>query len=212
MLHLPKYLLPSIGNNTLLTNIVELYHRNNITDLYAGVSSDNDRQLRSLTGVRRIIVSTETMAETVHKITQYVDCLDDYNEHKNILLMPDTHLGIGDELQTLINKLDYCDLVLMLWKIKDYQIGKVGQCRIVNNRVVDVIDKDKNCTYEYFWGALGWNNNVSNLIDPKWSTIGDLIRKAIESNLKIDYVMCQGDYYDCGTPEEYFRMIKERLA
>ena len=37
-----------------------------------------------------------------------------------------------------------------IWKIKQSQIGKLGQCMLDGDRVKKIIDKDVNCKEEYF--------------------------------------------------------------
>jgi hypothetical protein len=210
MKNLPKFLLPSKINSTLLEDVIELYHKNNIIDIVAGVSMKNNLLVHDNDNLDRIIVDTKTMAETVHKITTYID--ERYTKnYKSILVMPDTSFTINDEMNKLIDLLDSYDIVTLLWKIKDYQIGKVGQCKIYNNEVVDVIDKDSNCDYILFWGCIGWNSTMNKYINPEWQTIGNLIKQSIDLDIKVGAIICEGDYYDCGTFEEYFKMIKNKI-
>jgi hypothetical protein len=150
------------------------------------------------------------MAETVHKVINSNPIYGD--NYKNILIMPDTYFVLYKELSEMKSMLnDNYDIVVIVWKIKDYQIGKVGQCCIENSEVIDVIDKDPQCEYPYFWGCIGWNSNMNQYINPEWETIGNLIKKAIELNIKVGCIVSEGCYYDCGTFEEYFKMIKTEL-
>jgi len=206
MMNLPKFLLPCGTDKTLLANTVDIYLNNNIYEIRAGVSEDNAYLLRNNLTLNKTVVNTQTMAETVHLLINEVE----YDDYSSILIMPDTYFILKDELKNMVNKLDSCDIVAILWKIKDYQKGKVGQCDFINGEIVDVVDKDLNCNYEYFWGCLGWTSNMNKYIDPKWGTVGDLIKHAISLNIKVGAVISDGDYYDCGTFDEYFKMIKEK--
>jgi hypothetical protein len=148
------------------------------------------------------------MAETVHNIVNSVntDATD-----KNIMIMPDTYFIIKNEIKDMIQMLDSYDIVVIVWKIKDYQKGKVGQCNILGDAVIDIQDKNSNCTYEYFWGIIGWNAKLNTHIDPTWPTIGNLVNRALELNIKIGCIICDSNYYDCGTYAEYFKFIKTEV-
>jgi hypothetical protein len=210
MNHLPKFLLPCNVGLTLLDNIINIYQHNDIFNIVAGVSETNDFILKNNNKMNKIIVNTKTMSETVYNLTNHID---QHNKtiYKNILLMPDTFIKITNEIKTMINMLDRCDIVVLVWKIKDCQIGKVGQCKIENDRLIDVRDKDINCKYEYLWGSIGWNSNINKYINPEWETIGELLKIALELNIEVNTIICNNYYYDCGTYSEYFDMIKNEI-
>ncbi len=207
--NIPKYLLPTKNQQTLLDHIIDIYKNNGITQLYAGVSEYNNYILQNNIHMNKMIVNTKTMAETVSLLIKNLD--RDTNNQKYILLMPDTYFNITNEIREVKHYLQEYQLVLVCWKIKDYQIGKVGQCKIVDGNVVDVIDKDPNCDYPYFWGIIAWSSNLNKYINPEWQTIGDLIKQAIQMGITVKSVISSGDYYDCGTFDEYFTMIKNEL-
>ena len=208
MKNIPKFLLPCKNNYSLLDNTIEIFNKNNIQNIISGVSLINDTILGNFT-ITKIVMSTKTMSETVHNIIKHIDenILDKTPIYKNILIMPDTYFTINTELNDMINMLNKYDIVVIVWKIKDYQIGKVGQCKIINNEIRDVIDKDISCNYEHFWGIIGWNSSMNKYIDPSWETIGLLINRSIELNIKVGSIVCDSNYYDCGTYLEYFKMI-----
>jgi NDP-sugar pyrophosphorylase family protein len=207
MMNIPKFLLPCEINKTLLSHAIDIYKNNGVNDIIAGVSEDNNYLLRNESLLNRNVLCTKTMAETVHKLVNIVDEKDNLN----ILIMPDTYFVLKDELQNMIKKLNIYDVVVILWKIKDYQIGKVGQCDVVNEEIIDIVDKDFNCEYEYLWGCIGWNSNMNKHINPNWETIGNIISESINLNIKVGAIISSGDYYDCGTFEEYFKMIKNNI-
>lgn len=209
MNNLPKFLLPCGIGKTLLDNIIHIFNKNNIHNLVAGVSETNDYILKNNNKMEKLIVNTKTMAETVYNMIQHID--NKMNNYKSILFMPDTYFEVNNELSNMINILDTYDIVVLVWKIKPYQIGKVGQCKIKNNKLLDVIDKDVHCNYEYFWGSIGWKSNMNKYIDPAWETIGELLKTAIVNNIEIGTIICDSNYYDCGTYNEYFTMIKNEI-
>jgi hypothetical protein len=209
MKNIPKYLLPCIKGYTLLDNTIEIFNNNSIFDIIAGVSLMNSLILENNHKIDKIVVETKTMAETVHKLIHSNPIYSD--NYKNILIMPDTFFQVKDEFARMKRMLNDYEIVVIIWKIKDYQIGKVGQCAIIDNEIVDVIDKDINCTYPYFWGCIGWNSSMNQHIIPEWETIGNLIKRAIELNIRVGCIESEGYYYDCGTFDEYFKMIKTEL-
>uniref|UniRef100_A0A6C0K665 Nucleotidyl transferase domain-containing protein n=1 Tax=viral metagenome TaxID=1070528 RepID=A0A6C0K665_9ZZZZ len=203
MKNIPKFLLPCKVNYSLLDNVVELFNKHNIHRITAGVSESNNRLLYNYNGLHTIQVNTKTMSETVYKM------IDNQSTCKNILIMPDTYFTINNEINDTIHMLDTYDIVVILWKIKDYQIGKVGQCNVINGELIDIKDKTHDCEYPYFWGVISWNSNMNRYIDPTWETIGDLIKISLDNNIKVGHIISDGEYYDCGTYSEYFKMIKE---
>ena len=194
MKHIPKFLLPCEINKTLIDHIIEMFNQNDIFEIFAGVSEINYLLLKSNEKIEKIKFNTKTMSETVYNLLNSIK----QSDYKSLLLMPDTYFNVSNEITKLKNMLDEYQIVVLVWKIKEYQIGKVGQCKIENNKVVDVIDKDINCNYEYFWGAIGWGYNMNKYIDPQWETIGNLIKKSIEMKIDVGTIIVESDYYDCG--------------
>ncbi len=210
--NIPKFLLPCKGNTTLLDNILDLFEKNNITSIYSGVSFTNNFLLKDNNRFNKLLVETKTMAETVYLIKENIEKLFENNfSYNSILIMPDTYFAINSEIIELKNNLFSYKIVVLVWKIKNYQIGKVGQCKIENGFITDVIDKDKTCSYEYFWGVIGWNSELNVYINSEWETIGELIKTALFRNIPVKAIICDSEYYDCGTFDEYFTMIKRQI-
>lgn len=208
--NIPKYLLPCKIDYTLIDNTIEIFKNNNINLIYSGISDNNNFLLQNNNKINKLVVNTKTMAETIYLVIKNIN-KHHYEEYNNILIMPDTYFKINDEINVLKKCLANYKIVVLVWNIKDYQIGNVGQCKIENGEIVNIIDKDPNCKYEYFWGVIGWNNQLNEYIDPNWETIGNLIKKAIELNITVKAILCKSNYYDCGTFQEYFRMIKNEI-
>jgi hypothetical protein len=167
MNHLPKFLLPCKIGITLLDNIINIFNNNNVFSIVSGVSETNHYLLQNNNKIEKIVVNTKTMAETVYKLMKSID-ENNTTIYKSILLMPDTYITVKNEITSMINMLDTYDIVVLLWEIQEYQIGKVGQCNIENNKIIDIIDKDPNCNYSYFWGSIGWRSTMNKHIDPEW--------------------------------------------
>ena len=206
---IPKFLLPCKEGN-LINNTISIFKKNNINSIYIAVSEENRHHIKKINDsdndVKYIIKNTETMSETVLHLLQI-------KSEKYVLIMPDTYFGLAEnfsELKKVNILLNKYDIVVILWKIKEYQYGKLGQINIdfESKTVIDIVDKDINCKYEYSWGLIGWTKKMNQYIDPKTPHIGYLINKALELGIKIGYVISDTEYFDCGTPAEYFEMIK----
>ena len=127
-----------------------------------------------------------------------------------ITIMPDTYFDDFELGKKIIEKLDNnpeLDAVLGLFKIRPEQLGKLGQCEINKDRVLSVVDKDPNCTFDYSWGVITWRGRYSKFIYDKDPHIGYSINPAIEDGAMIGYVVSDSEYYDCGTIDEYWEMV-----
>ena len=198
--HIPKFLLPISEKNSLLKNILEITNENDCKNVWISTRPEYGNMLYEYTKLYSPhikVTLTDTMSETIN---QYKDV----SVKKTIMVMPDTYINDRKIFIKIYNMLNDCDLVVCVWKIKDYQRGKLGQCLIDDNdNIIDVIDKDPNCDYEYAWGCLGWNKKFWNFIDPKTSHIGYGLVPAIKSGLNVKALFMDGDYNDCGTINEY---------
>lgn len=217
---LPKFLLPC-ENGTLLNNTICHYRNHFISKIYIGFSQNNMQYFNLLDNEYSDLVpidvnSTATMSETVIKMTLQLNTAKNY-----ILFMPDTFFRLDRELVQMMalfnandtnntNKAKF-DVVVIVWKIRPEQYGKLGQCLIENGEVIDIKDKDPNCRYEYSWGVIGWSQSMTQYIDPVTPHVGFLINAALENNKKVGAVISNSVYYDCGTYNEYFQMIKNEI-
>ena len=221
---IPKFLLPYPSISTpstdtsskvanLINNSIDIFKQNGIDDIYISVSKENEHFIKPLNAydnkVKYMVRNTSTMSETVMELIKIPAT-------KYILIMPDTYFLSGKdtfpELTEMNVKLNKYDIVVILWKIKEYQYGKLGQIEIDEKRecVVGIMDKNPDCRYPYSWGVIGWTRKTNKLINPETPHIGYIINSALENGLNIGYVLANNtEYYDCGTPSEYFKMIKD---
>jgi choline kinase len=207
---IPKFLLPC-KNGFLIDNTINLFTTNNIDNIRISVSNENEHHINKRNihnnKVKYIVKNTETMSETV------LELISAFPSKKYILIMPDTYFntnsnGYFKSINQLYMKLFQYDIVVILWQIKEYQYGKLGQIEIDNDYVIKIEDKNPDCRYPYSWGVIGWNENVNNLIDKNTPHIGFLINSALDKKYKIGYIISDTEYFDCGTSSEYFTMIK----
>ena len=102
-------------------------------------------------------------------IVQTVTKLNLENKKLSLVIMPDTYFENYKIIEYMREKItsSNLDVVLGIWKIKQSQIGKLGQCKLDGDSVKKIIDKDVNCTEEYFWGLIMWKPSFNNFISDK---------------------------------------------
>lgn len=209
---IPKFLLPCPGGN-LLDRWLATFYSNGNDDVLISVAHKNAHFIAPLVSqcsaqelaVEKIVHDTATMSETVLNMVHHTAA------QTYVLAMPDTFLG--GEFQPILAQLHavlaYCSVAVVLWPIKESQYGKLGQVSIAEGQVTHSRDKDPSCRYPYAWGVIGWTFPANNLIDPTTPHVGYMIERALSQNMRVGYVLATTEYFDCGTPQEYFSMIKQ---
>ena len=206
--NIPKFLLPLQNNNTLLKNHIDTIYKKYkfiiiIRPEYAIFLYNYLNNFFDTNDFQIIIKETTTMSETLLTIKYEKDKL--YS-----MIMPDTFFNEKNILDNMIQKYNKynCDIVLGIFKIRENQKGKLGQVLFdENDNLIDVIDKNKNCKYEWVWGIILWNNKFIQYIDKETSHIGYGLMPALKNNLNIKVYKSNDYYYDCGTFEEYKELI-----
>jgi hypothetical protein len=201
---LPKFLLPS-GVDEL--SLLELHIRNikdSVDEILIGINPifyeiAKNAKLK-LFGAQLIPVETMTMTETVLQLASVSKC------SRFTVIMPDTVFESNESYN--FNVLSG-DLGLSLWRIRDDQYGKLGQVLISpDGKVLDCVDKNPECRYKYFWGAMTFNAKFLGCLDSKNPHLGIGILSALAAKLDVTGVPLPGRYWDCGTPIEYMRYLK----
>lgn len=195
------------NNNTLISWHVEsqLKYCDKVIIL---IKKEHQELLNVFKNNNRIIIlieQTSSMSETILKATEKFYA-DEY-----VIGMPDTFV-IGDNpYKKIINNNINSDLNIGAFKIKNSQKGKLGQINIINGIVMDCIDKNINCNYKYFWGFLRFNRSVLKLIKKETLHIGYVINPAIKEKLLVTANIINGEYFDCGTQDEYQEFLRSFL-
>lgn len=210
---IPKFLLPIPNMNNLLTFHLSLSEKNSMfKNINIATNSSFYEIIKNLEDINKVkklrtieVFNTNTMNETI-------------NNYKNIdseyflLTMPDTFFTDSEIVKKMIKEIEEypnLDCVLGLWNIKESQRNKVGQCKIEDNKVVEVVDKNPNYNYNHLWGAVLYKKSLWDFINSNDPHIGYSFNPALQSGLKIGYAIADGFYYDCGTIEEYWDMVRE---
>ncbi len=208
---LPKFLLPvdkeykTLLENHLdgLTNIDEKISKIWIATRPQLVPIINTLDLTN-PKVEILGMETSTMNETLLNVCNQ-------SIAKNFLLiMPDTYFLNMQPYDVLDIKPNVCDLAI--WKIKKEQRGKLGEVSVSSDTTLtSIVDKNPDSGLEYSWGALTFSEKLLDYVDIKDSHIGYAVEKAFNGGHSITTKKINGEYFDCGTPEEYISLIKKIL-
>ena len=169
------------------------------------VKKEHEDSLNIFKNNNKIIIlveQTSSMSETVLRATEKFYA-DEY-----VVGMPDTFVTGDNPYKEIVTNNINSHLNLGVFKIKESQKGKLGQISIIDGVVLDCIDKDINCNYEYSWGFLRFNRSILKLIDKQTSHIGYVINPAIKEKLLVMASIVNGEYFDCGTQDEYQELLK----
>ena len=209
MYGLPKFLLP-IADSYLLEHLQSRMHRTGAEHVYFGARPVNYGMpaLRP-ERINTYWVETETMNETVLAARQYAGKQD------VLFGMPDTYWTDGYVYQRLAEVLnDSVDTIASVgvWQTPDRYRGKRGMVRIGSNgRILEVVDKPTEfpeLQWMLSWGAISWDAEFWDYIKPEDAHVGFALQRAIDDGQKVQGVIMDGQFWDCGTPDEYFDCIR----
>ena len=205
---IPKFLLPA---NIDYLSLLEIHIDNikdSFNDIYLPTRPEIVPLIKSLDhnfkNMNILEMDTSTMSETI------LETLEVSKEDCHLLVMPDTFFLGQQPYLELSQTPEICELAC--WKIRDEQRGKLGEINFdKDNKITDIIDKDKNTGFEYAWGALTFSNKLVSYIDPEDLHIGYAAKKAVDNGEEITAKVIDGKYFDCGTPKEYLELLEETL-
>jgi hypothetical protein len=153
-----------------------------------------------LYGAQVIALETKSMTETVMRLASIS------RASRFTVIMPDTIFESTDSYNFENLK---GDLGLSLWKIREDQYGKLGQILVSpEGQVLDCVDKNPECRYDFSWGAMTFNRNFLMCLEMEFPHIGFGVLPALAAKLNVTSVLLPGRYWDCGTPIEYIRYLK----
>lgn len=201
---MPKFLLPiNLSGQSLLFKHIKL-----ASGFYEKIRIATREEFspllnRELLGenVEITLMSTRTMSETILNLAR-----ESKSDHFG-LVMPDTFFLGGSPHSFLTSQRN--DLGIAAWKIRPEQRGKLGQLEIAGDSATKVVDKDPNCDFPYAWGALSFSRDFLQLIEVEMPHIGYGIPEWLSSKGVNSCEIIDGEYYDCGTPSEYFSLLNK---
>lgn len=203
---LPKFMLPCAGGEVLFKRLRRLMSKAIPDEIITYAREENvDLIERRLSESHVGGVDTNTMTETVLKAIQY-------RKHDCALFgMPDTYFEDEQAFVKLAAALDDgADVAVGVFEARPEQHSQGGMCKIDNNHVIGVQDKmpQRLPGYDWIWGVLAWKPYFWKFLTPDMPHVGYGIMPVIHDNADVRAVKLDGSYYDCGTPERYFEMIR----
>lgn len=208
MHHLPKYLLPIPGGYLLQWHLQQMQAAG-LLRIYIGATSGNRNLIHQyLSGQVGVFAYAapyyETMTQTVIS--------SGFNRTDEVVIfgMPDTYWTdpmvywrLGQAL------LDGADVAVALFKARYDQHRQGGMCSVDADRVVEVVDKPESSDFRYIWGALAWRPVYWDCLKPDDPHVGYGLPRALSRGLNVKAVICEGQFWDCGTNERYFECIRQ---
>lgn len=214
---LPKYLLPCPPNSFLLKSHCEAMYKAGIDQLSVGTNPDNYELLSRLAyhyPTKIPVKHYGTMTETVLSIRDNAieNSSNEFESHPVVFGMPDTYFDVSpyEQLSSMLEAQQDCDLLIGLFNPRPNQHEQGGMVRIERGEIVEVIDKPETISRGewYIWGAMAWKPSFWDCLTPNMPHVGFGIQRAIDRGLSVHTTVCLGGFYDCGTPERYFEMIR----
>lgn len=205
---LPKYLLPIPDGYLLKRHIGMMLQRADC--IHIGTHPYNEEELYQYTKYDRDVVKVR-IAQRHETMSQTVLSLHDKDAEDNAYLfgMPDTYIEDDQCYAKLAQTLeDGADVAVATFHTRPEQRSKLGMLRLERgHKVVEVIDKPAETNLVDAWGALAWKPQFWEFLRPEDPHIGYALPRAIEANLRVWVSPMRGDFWDCGTPDEYFDLI-----
>ena len=207
--NLPKFILPLNNINcSLLAFWCKLMIEKNCDYIIIGSSIENkcfvehiiNTQLENIKSLIliKIINNSLTMNETI------LQMISDQDYELAIMGIPDSHIDyISNNLIDKIINDNELIVGTYLWNIRNLQKEKIGLCNIDVKYIIDIIDKNKDCDYNYGWGSIIFKKDFEKFINKDDLHLGYSMKKALSNSIKIPYEIIKGQYWDCGTIDEY---------
>jgi dTDP-glucose pyrophosphorylase len=205
---LPKFLLPVPGGYLLQRHISGMRAAGCEQVLIGGNPNNLELLFDYGDGAWCYIAEPrETMTQTVLSLRDHIPDLN----APILFSMPDTYIpnaSVYQSLQSVLN--DGAGVAVALFKARPGQHTQGGVCSILEGQVVGVIDKPETLPIgaRHIWGALAWTPVFWQHLDPADPHVGYGLPRAIAAGLDVRAVVCDGGYWDCGTPERYFECIR----
>lgn len=207
--NIPKFILPLKDQQcSLLTNWCKILVDKGCYKIIIGTSLNNKSFIDHIIKTQLNEIENKVFVKTIENsktMNDTIKCMITNEEYDiGILGMPDTYVDdISTDLIEKINNNNKYIVGCFLWNIRDKQIGKIGQCKVNNELIDSIIDKDKTCKYKYGWGCIIFKPTFEKYIQNEDLHIGYSMELAIKENIEIPYQIMRGNYWDCGTIDEY---------
>ncbi len=200
---LPKFALPINNFNQTLIERHITQIQDFVNQIVIPTTPSNLNLIENMNiGMKSTVFSleTNTMSQTIFEVIR------EFPADRYVLFMPDTYFHGEAPHKHLAHS--QSPIELAIFSIRNTQKGKLGQVKIdKKNNVLEIVDKSENCNYKYAWGALTFDKTLIEFIKPEDAHIGYAVAKSLGfHDVKTRVFECE--YFDCGTPNEYFDLIK----
>lgn len=165
------------------------------------------------TGARVLALETNTMSETVLKV------LAGKSFDSAMVGMPDTYLSSAGSNpyraileSSLVSEVGFKHpgAIVGTYTTGEHQKGQVGSVSAGDDsRVSAHADKDQERDYGRHWGQIYANQLALSLLDERTPHVGYVLDSLLAGGHKILALEQEGNYVDCGTFEEYRRIVVE---
>lgn len=203
---LPKALLPIPGGATLIETVYERMKRASLCwHIAIGTNRTTYAFLRQREAISESVykAETRTMSETVLTALPYL------NGNEPVLFgMADTYFEDADAFVKLATALkDGADVAVGVFKARPEQRAHLGMVEIAGDEVLHVIDKPQQTGLIWAWGVLAWKVGFWAYLNTRDPHVGYALPRALAAELDVRAVRMDGQYWDCGTPDEYFECV-----
>lgn len=203
---LPKYLLP-LGDSYLLAILVRRMQAAGVAHVYIGANRENYDLVEHYApeGCTVYLVNSKTMSETVLAARKYAGDSD------VLFGMPDTWWQDETVYKklSLVTEPSYRPVELALFGTRSDQRNKLGMCELGDySTVTCIVDKPNRTNLTLAWGAMAWRQSFWAYINSDDPHIGYAAQRAVNASGLVGGHVMRDDYYDCGTPDEYFACIR----
>lgn len=202
---LPKFLLPVPGGYLLERMAARMG-----VPCVIGANPDNAALLNACKPPNATVyeVNSRAMPETILAARPYV------GDVHVVVGMPDTYWtdeAVFQRLSTWLTRGAIC--AVAVFYVSPEAGSRLGVCRTQydgNALVLNGIqDKQPQIAHQWAWGAVAWRPAFWRYILPDDAHLGIALQRAVAAGETIPLYPADGPYYDNGTPDDYFRCIRE---
>lgn len=202
---LHKMLLP-IPQGALFEVLCARMHSAGAHPIYAAVSAETEVALKPFADytVHLYRTNVPTMTDAVLLAREHMDI------RQNVLFgMPDTYFDDTLVFHKLAAALrSGAEVAVGVFRTRSEQHIKLGMCRIEGGNVVEVVDKPVDTDLTHAWGVLAWRPVFWDFLRASDPHVGYGLPHAIQAGLDVCAIVIDGQFFDAGTPDEYFALIR----
>ena len=210
---LPKFSLPIDSSFTTLLEWHVGQMLEVVDTIYIPIRAGTRGVLESLDVLSRNVIAVEV--ETATMTQSVIAALERSTASRFLLGMPDTWFSASSNVYEKLITTD-SEVAIACFPIRPDQVGKVGQVDLEVGagsaaKVARVVDKNPNCTFQHLWGAVNFGRELMALSFPEDPHIGQALARWVDNDRAVSGVVAGDSYFDCGTGEEYWRLLARLL-